>query len=404
MAGSIAKARPEVIAASLTASKTRMGVTVALAASAASLLVFGLFKNMDFIRSTATYGNFDVPGTESWVMKLSPGISDLASSIVYGNFHIVPLIFIGTLFILMLAASLYKNTIDLVPRMLTLWSMFALSRLGVFRVSGICPVSRTTFGSFNFLNCQACEMATGACPIGMMQWSLMKGEFPALVLGVVVLSGALLGRAVCGWMCPFGFLSDVLDRISQKRLHLPAWLGYAKFLVLAFLFTAFLWPSALFCTYLCQSGTVFGITPYYLTTGLPALKLALQGGMTNMLYYHLFFGLLLVLGVVLVSGRWFCRYLCPLGATYGLFNYISPLKVLHSDAACNHCGQCSKLCPMDVKKENGSFLDVTGCIKCGRCVKACKMNARSFSWSGGPLAFPKKNKTGKSHLQMQNKL
>jgi ferredoxin-type protein NapH len=105
-----------------------------------------------------------------------------------------------------------------------------------------------------------------------------------------------------------------------------------------------------------------------------------------------------------VSGRWFCRYLCPLGATYGLFNYISPLKVLHSEAACNHCGQCSKLCPMDVKKENGSFLDVTGCIKCGRCVKACKMDARSFSWSGGPLAFPKGNKTGNNSLQMQNKL
>lgn len=81
--------------------------------------------------------------------------------------------------------------------------------------------------------------------------------------------------------------------------------------------------------------------------------------------------LLLLAGAVLVSGRWFCRYLCPLGAAYGLFNYVSPLRVVHDEAACSGCGKCEGLCPMDVKKERNSFLDVTGCIKCGRCVKAC---------------------------------
>jgi len=80
-----------------------------------------------------------------------------------------------------------------------------------------------------------------------------------------------------------------------------------------------------------------------------------------------------------VSGRWFCRYLCPLGAAYGLFNYISPLRVVHNEARCSGCGRCEGLCPMDVKKERSSFLDVTGCIKCGRCVKACRTGARGFS-------------------------
>lgn len=355
----------------------------ALIAAAAVLLAVGLRRDMDFIRATATYGNYDVSGTQSWIMKLQPGISDLASGIVYGAFHVAPLIFIGILFILMLAAPLYRNTIDIVYRILVQWSMFALARLGVLRVSGICPLGRTTFGSFNFLNCQACEMATGACPVGMLQWSLMKMEFPSLVLGVILLSGAIAGRAVCGWMCPFGLLSDVLDRISLKWFRLPAKLGYIKFLVLGFLFTAFLWPFPLFCAYLCQSGTVFGLMPYYLTTGLPALKDALlQGGWTTtMLGYHLFAALLFLVGTVLVSGRWFCRYLCPLGAAYGLFNYVSPLRVVHDEVACNGCGRCEGLCPMDVKTERGSFMDVTGCIKCGRCVKACGTGARRFSGS-----------------------
>ncbi len=125
--------------------------------------------------------------------------------------------------------------------------------------------------------------------------------------------------------------------------------------------------------------------PYYLTTGLPALKTVLAQGdwLTTMLGYHLHLGLLLLVGVVLASGRWFCRYLCPLGAAYGLFNYVSPLMVVHDEAACNGCGKCEGLCPMDVKMERGSFLDVTGCIKCGRCVKACGTGARSFSASFG---------------------
>ncbi len=136
-------------------------------------------------------------------MKLLPGTADLASAVVYGGFHALPLIIIGSLFGVMLAAALYGNTVDL-----------------FFRV--------------------------------MAQWSLMKMEFTFLVLGVILLSGALVGRAVCGWICPFGFLSDVLDRIALKRYRPPARLGYLKFLVLIFLFTAFL----------CQSGTVYGLMPY----------------------------------------------------------------------------------------------------------------------------------------------
>ncbi len=178
----------------------------------------------------------------------------------------------------------------------------------------------------------------------------------------------------------------------MRWLRLPENLGYLKFLVLAFLFTAFLWPSALFCAYLCQSGTVYGLMPYYLTTGLPAFNQALQQGgwMTTMLGYHLLSGLLLIAGVVLVSGRWFCRYLCPLGAAYGLFNYISPLQVVHKEAACSGCGKCSILCPMNVNKERSGFLDVTGCIKCGRCVKACGMGARQFFWPVASSIFPRK--------------
>ncbi len=347
----------------------------------AVMLAIGFNADLDLIRSAATYGNYDLPGTESWVMKLHPGIGDLASSIVYGEFHRPPLIFISILFIFMLAVSIYRNSEDFMHRKFAQWSAFALARMGVLRVSGLCPVSRTAFGSFNFLNCQACEMATGACPVGMLQWSLIKMEFPFLVLGTLIISGAFLGRAVCGWLCPFGFLSDAVDRISVKRLRIPAKVSYLKFLVLALLITAVFWPYPLFCTFLCQSGVVYGLMPYYLTTGLPAFKQALLQGswMGEMLGFHIFSGLLLILVAITVSGRWFCRYLCPLGAWYGLFNYVSPIKVTQDESRCSGCGKCSKSCPMDVDLGKRNFLNVTGCIKCGRCIKACSEKARSFS-------------------------
>lgn len=354
--------------------------------AAAAMLAIGIIRDMDFTRSSATYGDYDLPGTESWVMKLMPGVPDLASGKIYGEFHPAPLVFIGILFAFMLGISVYGNAFDLLYRKGAQWMVFALARMGVLRASGLCPVYRTSFGTFNFLNCQACEMATGACPIGMIQWSLMHMRFPFLAVGIVLMSGAVLGRSVCGWLCPFGFLSDAFDRASLKKFRLPIQAGYIKFLVLLLIFTAVAWPTPYFCAVLCQSGSVFGLLPYYLTTGLPALKLTLsQGGWeTTMLGYHILVGSLFIAGAVLVGGRWFCRYLCPLGAWYGLFNYLSPLRVTHQEERCNHCNACSRRCPMDVDLGRSGFLDVTGCIRCGRCIKACSMNARSFSISFGP--------------------
>jgi polyferredoxin len=210
-------------------------------------------------------------------------------------------------------------------------------------------------------------------------------RFPFLALGGILISGAVLGRAVCGWLCPFGFISDAFDRASQKRYRVPLRAGYLKFIVLMMIFTSIAWQSPYFCVILCQSGSVFGLLPYYLTTGLPALKLALsQGGWgTAMLGYHILMMLLVAVGAILVSGRWFCRYLCPLGALYGLLNYLSPLRVVHHEERCSHCKECSRRCPMGIDLGRNGFLDVTGCIKCGRCVKACMMNARTYSMSFG---------------------
>lgn len=344
-------------------------------------LIIGLNQgDLEFAAKTATYGNFDVQGTESWIMKLKPGIDDLASSIHYGNFHKTPLIAIGILFILVLFGSIYKNKRDLLKRKLVQWITFMVARLGVFRVSGICPIKRTELGVFPFLNCQACEMATGGCPIGMLQYSLIKKKVPYLVIGVMILSGVLLGRTICGWFCPFGFVSDIFDRISTHKFKPNIKLNYIKYGALILVCSAFLWSFPVFCVFFCGSGKILGILPYYLTTGLSSLKEFFITGawLKSFLAFHLCALVIYILGAAYISGRWFCRYICPLGAFYGLFNYVTPFKVCHDKTKCTHCGACKKVCPMNVDLERGNFSDITGCIRCGRCTKLC--NARKFSF------------------------
>ena len=100
----------------------------------------------------------------------------------------------------------------------------------------------------------------GACPLGSLQAALGKrGRFPAYVLGTLLLFGVLLGRLVCGFLCPFGLLQDLLDRVPLPKLKVPKRLDkplrYLKYAVLVLLVVlAFLLEEPAFCKFLCPAG------------------------------------------------------------------------------------------------------------------------------------------------------
>lgn len=118
------------------------------------------------------------------------------------------------------------------------------------------------------LNCYSCPGALGACPIGSIQSLLggMQSRFPFYVLGLLVLFGAVLGRVVCGLLCPFGLVQDLLHRIPvpkrvvPRRIDRPArYLKYVVLAVLVFLVPAFAAAETgvvppPFCKYICQIG------------------------------------------------------------------------------------------------------------------------------------------------------
>ena len=230
------------------------------------------------------------------------------------------------------------------------------------------------------LNCYSCPGALGACPIGSLQ-SILAGtqkKLPFYVLGTLMLFGVLLGRLTCGFLCPFGFLQDMLSKIPVKKLKIPKklhtalkFVKYAVLLVFVLLLPVFLTDkygvgAPWFCKLICPAGTLEGGIPLLL--GDERLR-ALAG--------WLFSWKALVLLTVLVFSVWvprfFCRYLCPLGAIYGLFNRFSFSRMEVDKNKCVNCGACEKACPMtvDVTKNINS----SECIRCGKCVSSCPENA-----------------------------
>lgn len=226
------------------------------------------------------------------------------------------------------------------------------------------------------LNCYSCPGALGACPIGSLQAVLGSPKFQMsfYVVGFFLFTGAILGRVVCGFLCPFGLVQDLLYKIPffAKRKNMPGHKGlvWIKYVVLAlmvvilpmFAVNAYGISDPWFCKYLCPSGTLFGGIPLIATND--GLQQALGG---------LFIWKMSVLLVILVWSLWvyrpFCKYLCPLGAIYGWFNPIALSRFQMDKEACIDCKKCKAACPMDIPvyaKPNSAE-----CIKCGKCLQAC---------------------------------
>ena len=85
------------------------------------------------------------------------------------------------------------------------------------------------------------------------------------------------------------------------------------------------------------------------------------------------FVLLLILFVSIKYYRPFCKYVCPLGAIYGVFNPIALYRFSVDEAKCIHCGKCKSVCGMDIPvwEKPNSF----DCIRCGDCKAACPTGA-----------------------------
>jgi polyferredoxin len=229
-----------------------------------------------------------------------------------------------------------------------------------------------------FLNCYSCPGALGACPVGSYQVMLaMPGHNISLyVTGVVLATGAFGGRLVCGWLCPFGLLQEVLARPSARMVKIPRPLVFIKFLILAaVLFLPALWVTdagmgaPYYCTYICPAGTLqAGV---FLALWDPTLR-ALMGP----LFFWKMAVLIAFLIAMLFVYRPFCRIACPLGAFYGLFNPVSLWRMQHDAGHCQRCHTCRQACPIQLPVDQSP--NNPGCIRCLECTRVCPTGALTF--------------------------
>ncbi len=245
------------------------------------------------------------------------------------------------------------------------------------------------------LNCYSCPGALGSCPIGALQAVANDKNFNVSMytIGFLMMTGALMGRLVCGWLCPFGLFQDLLYKIpfikKVKVVSADRYLKPMKYVLLGIfvlilpmvMMNEFGQGDPLFCEYICPSGT--------LMAGWPLL-IANEGLRSSI---GLLFGwkTLVLLGFIALSlsiYRPFCRWFCPLGAIYGLFNPVSIYRHQLNKEICVSCGSCNAVCKLNLKPYNNP--NSLECIRCGDCITTCPSGALSKV----PLiAMKKKEKT-----------
>lgn len=209
-------------------------------------------------------------------------------------------------------------------------------------------------------------------PLRVLQFYIIERTIPWYPLGILLILLAIFGRAFCGWCCPFGFFQDILHVFTGMDLPESAHnlLTKMKFLVLI---------GVIVISYITLTPFFDRINPF--TTLVSAIPRMLTVGFTvdRWVIIRLTFFFLLLTSFLFVHRFW-CRYLCPVGALAAVFNKVSPLHLHFDPSRCNRCQECLDACPTKVNIFDVARKRPLECILCGDCADACRRNALELSF------------------------
>jgi len=192
--------------------------------------------------------------------------------------------------------------------------------------------------------------------LGLFVFGLVS--FKPLMLFLII-SSIILGPFFCGWMCFVGFYQDICRYVGSIFKKAPVEppdklqniLKFSRYIILLGAITIggiFLFPNK-----------VWGSFAGYLKGHIEI----------NFVFYFL-----ILLGILsLFTRRFFCRYLCPIGAKLGLYSLLRPITI-NKSTRCISCGICKTICPMGINLERTNSLASPICIDCLQCTEACPKN------------------------------
>jgi len=202
---------------------------------------------------------------------------------------------------------------------------------------------------------------------------LISGEIhPVHPAGFFILLAAIavsfvIGKSFCSWICPFGWLSELLGNIGEKlfkrKLKITKWLDYPlrslKYLLLGFFVYSifFLMTEASLRAFLDSPyNIVADVKMYYFFTDISQLALIIIAA--------LFF-------LSIPIRNFWCRYLCPYGALLGIISLLSSFKIKRNGKTCIDCTKCAKVCPSLIKVDKIDTVLSDECTSCFKCIDSC---------------------------------
>ncbi len=215
------------------------------------------------------------------------------------------------------------------------WSFY-----GIFR----CPFP------VPFVDCQVCPVITCYGRIASIFW----GFWLLLPLSVIV-----FGRVFCGWLCPGGFVNQLIGKLSfakiRTRNRFTKLAPYGLFAALAI--ALLLWFGL---------GNPRSMVPIRVGEFWPSIRLSFEHAFSPWLLRTIVVVVLVAAGLA-IANLW-CRFACPTGGLLELLKHISLFRVFKTKA-CNGCNACLKVCEM------GSRPNEANCTNCGDCLGSCPVDA-----------------------------
>jgi ferredoxin-type protein NapH len=181
----------------------------------------------------------------------------------------------------------------------------------------------------------------------------------------------VLGRVYCGWLCPYNLLAEFAAKV-RKLLEKT---GYRT-------------RDIVFSYKTKYAVLVLGLIAAYFA-GMPLLSLIYPPAVISReIFYKIYNNIwgngILIIGLFLfieliLSKRWWCRYICPGGAVYVGLSAFRLLRIKRDDNHCDQCGDCIPICPYDLKPMTKEIS--AECDLCSKCIKVCKPGALKYTFS-----------------------